>query len=53
VLLQVTRHDRPAVRLAAGLLRGITVAAGVGFFVALVLAWYHGERGVQRCRAPS
>src|SRR5580765_8928102 len=31
-----------------GLLRGITVAAGVGFFVTLVLAWYHGERGEQR-----
>ncbi|MGH8089964.1 MAG: protein kinase domain-containing protein [Rudaea sp.] len=28
--------------------RGITVALGVGFFVALVLAWYHGERGAQR-----
>jgi hypothetical protein len=30
------------------LLRGIAVAAGVGFFVVLVLAWYHGERGAQR-----
>src|SRR6185503_16348976 len=28
--------------------RGITLALIVGFFVALVLAWYHGERGVQR-----
>ena len=24
------------------------LALGVGFFVALVLAWYHGERGAQR-----
>jgi TolB-like protein/Flp pilus assembly protein TadD len=24
------------------------VALGIGFFVALVLAWYHGERGAQR-----
>ena len=24
------------------------LALGVGFFVVLVLAWYHGERGVQR-----
>ncbi|HST30632.1 MAG TPA: hypothetical protein VLK27_07305 [Chthoniobacterales bacterium] len=28
--------------------RGITLALVVGFFVALVLAWYHGERGAQQ-----
>ena len=28
--------------------RGITIALAVGFFVMLVLAWYHGERGAQR-----
>ncbi|HET9032303.1 MAG TPA: hypothetical protein VFN25_05285 [Dokdonella sp.] len=28
--------------------RGITLAMIVGFFVVLVLAWYHGERGVQK-----
>ena len=28
--------------------RGITLALVVGFFVTLVLAWYHGERGSQR-----
>jgi len=28
--------------------RFIIIALTVGFFVALVLAWYHGERGVQR-----
>lgn len=28
--------------------RGITLALVVGLFVTLVLAWYHGERGVQR-----
>jgi serine/threonine-protein kinase len=28
--------------------RATIVAAGVGFFVTLVLAWYHGERGEQR-----
>ncbi len=28
--------------------RVLIVAAGVGFFVVLVLAWYHGERGAQR-----
>ncbi len=31
-----------------GLMRGALVMVGVGFFVALVLAWYHGERGAQR-----
>jgi len=28
-----------------GVRRGITLALVVGFFVTLVLAWYHGERG--------
>ncbi len=28
--------------------RSITLALVVGFFVTLVLAWYHGERGAQR-----
>src|SRR5262245_19588829 len=31
-----------------GVRRGITLAFVVGFFVTLVLAWYHGERGAQR-----
>ena len=30
-----------------GLQRGITLVLVVGFFVTLVLAWYHGERGEQ------
>ena len=28
-----------------GARRGITIALLVGFFVTLVLAWYHGEKG--------
>src|ERR1043165_1356245 len=32
----------------AGVRRGITLALVVGFFVTLVIAWYHGERGAQR-----
>jgi len=28
--------------------RGSTIALAVGFFVVLVLAWYHGEKGAQR-----
>jgi hypothetical protein len=31
-----------------GVRRGITLAMFVGFFLTLVLAWYHGERGAQR-----
>ena len=31
-----------------GVRRGITLAMVVGFFVTLILAWYHGERGAQR-----
>jgi TolB-like protein/tetratricopeptide (TPR) repeat protein len=30
------------------MLRGITVLLGFGFFPALVISWYHGEKGVQR-----
>jgi TolB-like protein/Tfp pilus assembly protein PilF len=33
---------------ADGVRRGITIALVVGFFVTLVVAWYHGERGAQR-----
>jgi len=29
-------------------LRSITAVVAVGFFAALVVAWYHGERGAQR-----
>ena len=28
--------------------RALIIAACVGFFLVLVLAWYHGERGAQR-----
>ncbi len=31
-----------------GLLRGVTLTLAIGFLIALVLAWYHGERGLQR-----
>ncbi|MFW6084996.1 MAG: hypothetical protein ACODAA_07275, partial [Gemmatimonadota bacterium] len=33
---------------STGLVRGISVLLAVGFFVTLVLAWYHGEQGRQR-----
>ncbi|MBA3962180.1 MAG: hypothetical protein H0X40_09795 [Chthoniobacterales bacterium] len=28
--------------------RALIIASYIGFFVAVVLAWYHGERGAQR-----
>jgi TolB-like protein len=31
-----------------GVRRGITLALVVGFFINLILAWYHGERGAQQ-----
>ncbi|UCC83777.1 MAG: tetratricopeptide repeat protein [Gemmatimonadota bacterium] len=32
--------------------RGVTILLVVGFFVALVVAWYHGEKGRQRASGP-
>ncbi|MFC1662293.1 hypothetical protein ACFL3S_12720 [Gemmatimonadota bacterium] len=34
------------------LFQGLFVLLAVGFFVALVLAWYHGEKGRQRVSGP-
>ncbi|MCJ7630023.1 MAG: hypothetical protein MUO50_16730, partial [Longimicrobiales bacterium] len=34
------------------LFQGLAVVLAVGFFVALVLAWYHGEKGRQRVSGP-
>jgi TolB-like protein len=30
------------------IMRAITIVLAIGFFAVLVLAWYHGERGIQR-----
>ena len=35
-----------------GVQRGIDLVLLVGFFVALTLAWYHGEKGRQRVTGP-
>ncbi len=32
--------------------RGVTILLVIGFFVALVVAWYHGEKGRQRASGP-
>ncbi|HEY2345668.1 MAG TPA: hypothetical protein VGH80_07280 [Xanthomonadaceae bacterium] len=48
VLLQVLSLVGQQFDWSADLLRLITVALGVGFFVTLVVAWYHGEKGHQQ-----
>lgn len=52
VLLQVAdtlgdNFDWPRV-----VFQSLTAALGVGFFAALILAWYHGEQGRQRVSGP-
>ena len=48
VLLQVLDLVGNRFEWPAGLLRGAFIAAGIGFIVTLLLAWYHGERGAQK-----
>ncbi len=48
LVLQVVDVVAEPWHLSDGLQRGVQVALGVGFFMALVLAWHHGERGRQR-----
>jgi len=38
--------------LSTAVQRGVLVIVAVGFFITLVLAWYHGERGRQRVSGP-
>jgi TolB-like protein/cytochrome c-type biogenesis protein CcmH/NrfG len=49
-LIQVTDVVAQQFGWPDGARRGITIALAIGFFVTLVLAWYHGERGEQRVR---
>ena len=52
LLLQVVGEFREPWGWPDGLVRGIHVALVLGFFVALVLAWYHGEQGRQKVSGP-
>ena len=38
--------------LTAAFQRAILVIVGIGFFITLVLAWYHGEKGRQKVSGP-
>lgn len=48
VLLQVLDFVAGQFDWPSALVRSATVFLAMGFFAALVLAWYHGERGQQR-----
>ncbi len=47
-LIQVTDVVAQQFGWPDGARRGITIVLAIGFFVTLVLAWYHGDRGMQR-----
>jgi len=38
--------------LSDGFFQGLFVVLAIGFFVVLILAWYHGEKGRQRVSGP-
>ncbi|HEV2125126.1 MAG TPA: hypothetical protein VGW38_20440, partial [Chloroflexota bacterium] len=48
VLLQVAGELRDTFAWPPVIVRALTVLLAVGFLAALVLAWYHGEKGHQR-----
>ena len=52
VVIQVLDGVSEALSLSATLQLGILVLLGIGFFIALVVAWYHGEKGRQRVSGP-
>ncbi len=52
LLLQIADVIGPALGFAAGLQRGLLVVLGFGLPLALILAWYRGEKGPQRVSGP-
>ena len=48
LVLQVVAVLGATYEWPGGLLRAVPVVLAAGFFVALVVAWYHGERGEQK-----
>jgi serine/threonine-protein kinase len=52
VLLEATGFVSDRFAWPEVIVRALTILAGVGFFVVLVLAWYHGEKGRQRVSGP-
>lgn len=52
VVFQAVDALESALGLTPTVQRAILVIVGVGFFIALVFAWYHGEKGRQRVSGP-
>ncbi|HEV2122232.1 MAG TPA: hypothetical protein VGW38_05595, partial [Chloroflexota bacterium] len=52
VMLQVAGELRDTFAWPPVIVRAFTVLLAVGFLAALVLAWYHGEKGAQRVSGP-
>ncbi|MBI4519700.1 MAG: hypothetical protein HY701_02590 [Gemmatimonadetes bacterium] len=51
VLLQAMDIFADQFAFPVGLVRAFTVLLGAGFLAALIVAWYHGERGAQSVSA--
>ncbi|MDQ3522380.1 MAG: hypothetical protein M3434_08605, partial [Gemmatimonadota bacterium] len=52
LVLQVLGELNDAYAWPAVVMRSVPVLLGFGLLVALVLAWYHGEKGQQRVSGP-
>ncbi len=52
VVLQLLDAVAEALALSSAVQLAVLVVVAVGFFVLLVLAWYHGEKGRQRVSGP-
>jgi TolB-like protein len=52
VIVQALDALETALGLTANIQRSILVVVVIGFFITLVLAWYHGEKGRQRVSGP-
>ncbi|MGQ0812882.1 MAG: hypothetical protein ACT4O1_00245 [Gemmatimonadota bacterium] len=52
LLLQVADVVGERFGWSPAVMRALIILLGIGFFAVLIIAWYHGERGVQRVSGP-
>jgi hypothetical protein len=52
VVYEVTATVGGAWNLPDVFFRGLFITLAIGFFIALILAWYHGEKGRQKVSGP-
>jgi TolB-like protein/tetratricopeptide (TPR) repeat protein len=52
IVVQLLDAVSEPLSLSPNLHRAILILLGIGFFIALVVAWYHGEKGRQRVSGP-